>query len=563
MDNVNDDKQKELQDILRRVKESSEERRAQDLAKTLNLSYTDLTQTSVVVDALKLVPEEEAKEAQLAVIQSQGNKLAVLVYDPRLQKTKQTLDSLSQRGYKLNIFIVSPKTLDQAWSFYKLIAKHVAPISEKIEVEEGYFQDLLNRLTNIDAVKKEIENFDFKQFATARLVQIIIAGALANRASDIHTEPQENSVTIRYRIDGILHDITKTLSPSVYDSFLTRIKLLSAMKLNIHDQTQDGRFTIVMPKKEVEMRVSIIPSEFGETIVMRVLDPDAIHIKLEDLGMRPDDFKIAIEKINQPNGLILNTGPTGSGKTTTLYAFLQAIATPDVKVITVEDPIEYRIAGIEQTQVDEEAGYTFANGLRAILRQDPDIILIGEIRDKETAEIALQSALTGHIVFSTLHTNDSIGAVPRLMDLGIKPVILGPALSLVIAQRLVRKLCPYCKKPVEVSPELKSKIDKFVDNLPDRVDKNNYKNITLFDAVGCDKCNHTGFKGRIAIYEFFLGSRELEELINKKDFSNVDLEELAKKQGMVSLQQDGILKAISGITTLKEVEEITGTLKWE
>jgi type IV pilus assembly protein PilB len=555
------DKQKELEGILKNIKEGEEERFARKLADELNFSYTDLRQTSIMIDALKLIAEDKARLAKLAVIQLQANQLAIIVLDPRLPETKEVIEDL-QKNYKLKILIATSKTLEEAWGFYKLIPKKVASITGKIEIEREYFEELLKTLTSIQAVKKEIENFDFSKFAVAKLLQIILAGALANRASDIHTEPQEKAATFRYRIDGVLHNVVTNFPTSAYNSLVTRFKLLSNMKLNIHDQAQDGRFTIILPSKEIEVRVSVIPSEFGETIVMRILDPDAIKVKLADLGLRADDLKIVVEQINRPYGLILNTGPTGSGKTTTLYAFLRALANPEIKIITVEDPIEYRIEGIEQTQVNPETGYTFADGLRAILRQDPDVILIGEIRDRETAEIALQSALTGHIVFSTLHTNDAIGAVPRLLDLGVKPMTIGPALSLVIAQRLVRKLCPYCRKPVEVTDELKQKVDKFLKQLPGRVDRTPYSELKIFEPVGCEKCSGTGYKGRLGIFEFFLGSRELEILISGQ-FSDVDLEKLAKKQEMVSLQQDGILKAISGITTLKEVEENTGSLKWE
>ncbi len=561
MDSNAQDKQKELEGILKNIKEGEEERFARKLADELNLSYTDLRQTSIMIDALKLVAEDKARSAKLAAIQIQAGQLAVIVLDPRLPGTKEAIEDL-QKNYKLRIFIATPKTLEEAWGFYKLVPQKIAPITGKIEIEREYFEGLLKTLASLQAVEKEIEDFDFSKFAVAKLLQIILAGALANRASDIHTEPQEKAATFRYRIDGVLHDVVTNFPTASYNSLVTRFKLLSNMKLNIHDQAQDGRFTIILPSKEIEVRVSVIPSEFGETIVMRILDPDAIRVTLADLGLRPDDLKIADEQINRPYGLILNTGPTGSGKTTTLYAFLRALANPEIKIITVEDPIEYRIEGIEQTQANPETGYTFANGLRAILRQDPDVILIGEVRDKETAEIALQSALTGHIVFSTLHTNDSVGAVPRLLDLGVKPMTIGPALSLVIAQRLVRKLCPYCRKPLEVNVDFRQKVDKFLKQLPERVDRTAYSEIKLFESVGCEKCNGTGYKGRVGAFEFFLGSRELEVLISGQ-FSDVDLKKLAKKQGMVTLQQDGILKAISGITTLKEVEENTGPLKWE
>jgi type II secretory ATPase GspE/PulE/Tfp pilus assembly ATPase PilB-like protein len=310
------------------------------------------------------------------------------------------------------------------------------------------------------------------------------------------------------------------------------------------------------------MRVSVIPSEFGETIVMRILDPDAISVSMAELGLRPDDLAIVEGELKRPNGLILNTGPTGSGKTTTLYAFLQTISTPEVKIITVEDPIEYHVKGIEQTQVDPEVGYTFAKGLRAIVRQDPDAILVGEIRDFETADIALEAALTGHLVLSTLHTNDAVGAVPRFVDLGVKPESIGPALSLVIAQRLVRKLCLNCRKAVPMDGALKANIDKFLNDLPARVDRAPYGAPTLFQAVGCEKCSNIGYRGRVGIFEFFKGGPDLEEIILER-VSEAAMRGLAKRQGMVMMQQDGILKTLIGLTTFEEVESVTGPIEWK
>jgi type II secretory ATPase GspE/PulE/Tfp pilus assembly ATPase PilB-like protein len=279
------------------------------------------------------------------------------------------------------------------------------------------------------------------------------------------------------------------------------------------------------------------------------------------LGLRPDNLVIVKKALDRPNGLILNTGPTGSGKTTTLYAFLRSVNSPEMKIITLEDPIEYRIEGIEQTQVDEEAGYTFANGLRAIVRQDPDVILVGEIRDLETADIAMQSALTGHLVLSTLHTNDAVGAVPRLVNLGVKTVSIGPALTLVIAQRLVRVLCPACKKAASVDAATSEKITALLARLPARVDKAPYEKPTFFAPVGCPQCNGIGYRGRIGIFEFLEGGPDLETTI-LREASEVSLREVAKKQGMVSMQEDGILKALSGITTLEEVVSVTGELVW-
>jgi len=291
------------------------------------------------------------------------------------------------------------------------------------------------------------------------------------------------------------------------------------------------------------------------------LDPDAISLSMAQLGFRADDLKIVEVELKRPNGMILNTGPTGSGKTTTLYAFLKAKSSPDSKIITIEDPIEYHLNGIEQTQVDPEADYTFANGLKSMMRQDPDIILIGEIRDKETAEIAIQASLTGHLVFSTVHANRASGAIPRLEDLGVKATSIGPAMNLIIAQRLIKRLCVDCKKKSKVDADLKKKLEKFVSNLPARVNKADYKDFNIFEPVGCDKCGGVGYKGRVGIYELLKITKEIEDILTKGG-GEIQIEEFAKeKEGMVDMQADGILKVIQGLTTFDEVEKITGPLE--
>ncbi len=462
----------------------------------------------------------------------------------------------------MKVFVVSPSSLGAAFHFYKFIKPQSENITGKVMISKNQLEELKARLTTLEAIKKEFEGLNFTKTSPVDVIQIILAGALAVRASDIHTEAGEHKAKIRLRIDGLLHDAFDDLPMRpLYENFVSRIKLLAGMKLNVHDEAQDGRFTINLAGKEVEMRVSVIPAEFGETIVMRILDPQATMVGLPDLGLRVDNLELVKKFLDRPNGAILNTGPTGSGKTTTLYAFLRTINDPTLKIITLEDPIEYRIEGIEQTQVDDEAGYTFANGLRAIVRQDPDVILVGEIRDLETADIAMQAALTGHLVFSTLHTNDAVGAVPRLINLGVKAVSIGPALALVIAQRLVRVLCPDCKKAAPPDEEMKTKIQKFLDRLPAQVDRKPYENITIYNPVGCEKCSGIGYKGRVGIFEFLQGGPGLEQTI-LKEASEVALREVAKNQGMVTMQEDGVLKALLGQTTFEEVKSVTGEIEW-
>ncbi|MEK7114576.1 MAG: GspE/PulE family protein [Patescibacteria group bacterium] len=566
-----------IKEKLEQLRAEAEERDAQRRADKTGHPYADLITSPINVEALALIPEEAARKAKLAAFEIKEKKAALAVFDPTETGAKKAIEELKQKGYEPSLFIVSPKSLNHILSFYRFVSEQKEQITGKVRIEEKKFSELKNILVSLESVKTSIQPLNTETVNASQILEIILAGALANRASDIHFEPGERIVKLRLRIDGLLHDVFGELKKNIYEHIITKVKILSGLKINIRDETQDGRFTITLPEKNVEVRVAIAPSEFGEVAVMRLLDPDAINLSLVDLGIREDDLEIVRTELKRPNGMILNTGPTGSGKTTTLYAFLKHKKSPEIKIITIEDPIEYHLEGIEQTQVDEEAGYTFENGLRSLMRQDPDAILVGEMRDKETAEIGIQAALTGHLVFSTLHTNNASGAIPRLLDLGVKSTSIGPALNLIIAQRLVRRLCQNCKVAQETGDDLKDKIRKFFDNLPGRVNRKDFEKIEIFKPVGCEKCNGTGYKGRIGIYEFFLNDPEyekllidpghnvlsshktLEELINQQAGEGA-FREFALEQGMVTMQQDGILKTISGITTLEEVEGITGPI---
>lgn len=538
-----------------------EERSAQRLAGDAGFPYVDMSKVPVSTDALKLVPEDAARDAKVAAIEIKIRKIAIAAADPRLPAAQKIIKDLEEKKYEVKTFVVSLSGLLDAWRFYKFVKPETEGITGKVRIEKKRLEELSTQLVNFAAVKGEIDKLDFTKTTPVALLEIILAGAMGLKSSDIHFEAEEKNARIRFRVDGLLHDVFENLPLKNYETLISRLKLLAGMKINIKGESQDGRFTIGFGQKEIEIRASVIPAEFGETIVMRILDPDVIAIDLSGLGIRNDDLVIVTRQIEKPNGLILNTGPTGSGKTTTLYAFLKKVNSSEIKIITLEDPIEYRIPGIEQTQVDAEAGYTFANGLRAIVRQDPDIILVGEIRDLDTADIALQASLTGHLVLSTLHTNDAVGAIPRLINLGVKAVSIGPALNLIIAQRLVRRLCPACKKAKESDAGTKSKIRKFLENLPSRVNREPYENFQIYEPVGCEKCSNLGYKGRVGIYEFLEGGLALEEVI-LKEMSEVALTKFAGSQGMVTMQEDGILKTLLGFTSFEEVESITGKIEW-
>lgn len=540
---------------LTQIKRNSEERGAQRRAQKFGKKYIDLAKISINISAVSLIPEAIARKAKILGIEKKFKKLAVIAVDPQNPETEKIIKDLESQGFEVSVFVVSESGLAYGLTFYKYIEKEMEGITGSLAVDGKNAAEINNLVDLKNALSKEI----FLGSKTEQILELILKGAIKNRASDIHLEPTNRATDIRFRIDGLLTKIFE-LDPKFYFYLVSKIKLLSNLKINVSDAPQDGRYTIKLPEKDIEVRVAVAPAQFGEVIVMRILDPDAINLDLKSLGLRDDDLEIILEQLKKPNGMILNTGPTGSGKTTTLYAFLRHKKTPEIKIITIEDPIEYRLEGIEQTQVNEPSGYTFANGLKSLMRQDPDVILVGEIRDKETAEIGIQAALTGHLVFSTVHANSASGAIPRLLDLNVKPVSIGPALNLVIGQRLVRLLCPKCKTPANTPDSLKTKINKFLEGLPARVKKDDYKEIKIFEPKGCLECNK-GYKGRIAIYELLIANPDLESLIIKQGGER-SFTEFAIKNQMATMQQDGILKVISGITTFDEVEGMTGKIIW-
>jgi len=413
----------------------------------------------------------------------------------------------------------------------------------------------VKEVKNVPEFKEKIESAFQKNIT--ELFGIILGGAIGLRASDIHIEPREKTVRLRLRIDGILQDVVY-ISPKIYHSLLSRVKFVSGLKLNVSDRPQDGRFSIIQEERKIETRVSTLPSDFGESIVMRLLDPKSL-IEVEGLGLRKDLLEIFKKQIKKPNGMILVTGPTGSGKTTTLYAFLKRIQNPEIKIITIEDPIEYKLKGITQTQVNHKKGYDFASGLRALMRQDPDVILVGEIRDLETAEIACEAALTGHLVLSTLHTNDAAGAVARLVDIGVRPISIAPAINMAVAQRLVRKVCKKCVKYVNPSKEESEKIKKGLAGVRKEIVPPSFFNadFKIPKIQGCPDCNFTGYRGRSGIYEAFLVDDEMKEFILSNP-SITATRNLAIKKGMVLMHQDGLIKVLEGVTTIEEVERVTG-----
>jgi len=545
-------KEKETQKVLAKMQRASEEEQASVFAAEIGFPYLDTNLVPVSNDSLRILKEEESRKYQIAVILKIGKKVHLVSPAPTNPETAEFIKKLiDEKGWEIKVFVISRHNMEKIWERYKTIV----------------FVDILTEY-NVNLSAEELEKFDqelkdlitLKQRITelpiTQVLNVIMGGAYKLGASDVHIEPQEKELRLRYRIDGVLHDVAE-LPLTTFKSIVSRVKMMSGMKINLHDIAQDGTFEVNLANKSIDIRVSLIPGNFGEIIVMRLLDPDSINVSIEDLGLRGLAFEELQKQMASPNGMILNTGPTGSGKTTTLYAIIKKLNTPENKIITIEDPIEYEVKGISQTQVEKERGYSFAQGLRAIVRQDPDIILVGEIRDEETADIAVNSALTGHLVLSTLHTNNAVGSIPRLIELGVKPTLLPPSVNALIGQRLVRKLCD-CKEEYIPARESIESLKKILSIISPKSKLDIPTEITrLYRPKGCSKCNHLGYKGRMGIFEILTINDEIEKLIMEMA-GETELTVAALESGMVTMLQDGILKAVEGITSIEEVRRVTG-----
>ena len=543
-------------DKLKSFRGREQEHLAERLSEKRGLPYIDLTSATIKTNAVSVVSEKDARASHLIVFDKIGRNLKVAVTSPDFKETKDVIRSLEESGFNVDIFISSQKSLDYAWKIYEDIkyVKEKGDGSFDISAEAiARYKKEFKKTQDVDnQINKLTQKKSFSK--TSSIVEIVLAGALALKASDIHFEPTELDLRLRYRIDGALVDIS-VIPLNVYRKMLSRIKLLSKLKLNVGSKAQDGRFSIDISEKSIEMRTSVIPGSYGESIVLRVLDPDNIRVSLEQMGMRKRMLDVFLQEIKKPNGMILTTGPTGSGKTTTLYASLKKIYDPEKKILTIENPVEYHMKGIVQTQVDSKRGYTFSEGLRSALRQDPDVIMVGEIRDQETAEIAVNAALTGHLVFSTLHTNNAAGTFPRLIDLGVNDKIISSAVNLSMAQRLVRKLCRECKTERKIGKNEKLIFKSILKPLGDGVLLEIVENAKLFDAAGCNQCHQTGYSGRIGVFEAIRMDSEIEKVVIKNP-SERDINKAAKGQGIPNMKQDCILKVLEGTTSYKEVASL-------
>lgn len=535
------------------LRRREEEELASILSQKYGVKYIDLSRVTINSEALRIIPEVDARAAEVAAFDIVGKRLSFAQRSPANPRVATLKADLERKGYSFEDYMVSQASLESAWSRYKDLSYAVETKEGVIDISESDLMKTMAEIKKIEDVQHVIGDVGGlkKAYRISRIVEVVMAGAFAVDASDVHIEPEQSDVRLRYRLDGVLQDVAR-FDQETHTLLLSRVKLLSGLKLNIHDHAQDGRFSVFLKGAEIEIRTSIIPGAYGESIVMRLLNPETISVPFEQLGMEARLKELVEREIKSPNGMLLNTGPTGSGKSTTLYACMKKISTPEVKIITIEDPVEYHVAGIVQTQVDKN--YTFLQGLRSALRQDPDVIMIGEIRDEEVARTAIDAALTGHFVFSTIHTNNAAGTFPRLADLGVDAKVFGSAINIAMAQRLVRKLCTACKKEVPLEGKNKERIDKVVAGLRDKslVPQDTNK---IFEPAGCPECNGTGYKGRIGIFEAVVVDEEMEKLLRTLP-SEGDIQTLQKKRDLMTMPEDGVVKVLHGITSMEELDRV-------
>jgi len=534
---------------LTSINRTFEEKSTMESAQKMGMSYIDIGNVHVNPDHLRVLTHLEAGDALVIPFFKVGKKLRLAIAHPTSSKTQELIKKLKADGYAINVNLASESGIRSALEAYKSL-EGPAQISTENIVDEAKLQSYQAEIENLSALREKIQSVSAEE-----ALNVLSVGALKTGASDIHYQPEEKRVIVRFRIDGVLQQILE-LDPSTYSYLSNQLKYKSGMRLNVSNIPQDGRYFFNVNDRKVDVRVSSIPTEYGESFVCRLLDSKKKNLTFEDLGFEGRNLEILHYALNITSGMILVTGPTGSGKTTSLYSMLSDFNQPENKIITLEDPIEYHLLGITQSQINEKRGYTFGSGLRAILRQDPDVVMIGEIRDADTAETAAQAALTGHILLSTLHTNSAIETVPRLLNIGLKPFMIAPALGVVMAQRLVRKVCSFCVQQKPVTDAERATLTAAIAQIKEvRTDALTIP-ATLPVGAGCDKCSHTGFLGQACIAEMFTNSDELKEAI-LAEASVTQLFKIVRSAGMLTMGEDGVLKVLRGLTTLSEVERVT------
>ena len=540
-------------DAVTKVNRDLKEKAVNEQAKQLGLSYINIEKTPINPDLSSILTKEQATAGLLIPFFRIGKKLRIAIQDPQNQTAIALIEELKTQDYLLNINLASDQGIISAIDrLYKAAEKTTSQIITQINEAD------------IQTYEKEIQNLSelqgkLKSITAEEGLNLINLGAIKTNASDIHYQPEEGRVIGRFRIDGVLQTIFE-MDPKIFANLANQLKYKSGLKLNIDNIPQDGRYRFIVNGRKIDVRVSSLPTEFGETFVCRLLDNKKGFLNFEEAGFIGRNLKLMEHAVKIAHGMILITGPTGSGKTTTLYSLLDKFNTPEKKVITLEDPIEYHLSGISQSQINVKRGYDFADGLRSILRQDPDVVMVGEIRDFATAETAAQASLTGHVLLSTLHTNSAIESIPRLVNIGLQSFMIAPALHMIVAQRLVRQLCPNCrqKQPItEIEKRIFDEICQAIQKITTEIACQTPNE--LWHPVGCDQCSHTGYLGRLGIHEILIIDEPIKRLIMDQKSSN-DIILKAREQGMLTMREDGLLKVLQDKTTLEEVQRVTQIL---
>lgn len=551
---VSPDKDRELADTLAEIRAKQREALTEQEAKQQGVLYINLKTFPIPQDALLLLDRAFCERERVACFFTKSDQIRLGTTDPANPAIIKKAEELREKhDAEVLIYKISEESLAAAFKKYDAIPKTIKSREEGVELSEVVLAKQQEKITTIKDLEQLLAKVPLTEF-----LALVIGSALKTNASDVHIEAEADDIKVRMRIDGILHDVG-TLPSEAWSKIISRIKLIAGLKINIVDKAQDGRFTIFLKDDRLEVRVSTVPTSYGESVVMRLLRFTISALTLDKLGLSGYSHTTLQRETAKPNGMIIATGPTGCGKTTTLYAILQLLNSTETKILTLEDPIEYKLKGVNQTQVNPLAGLDFAKGLRSLLRQDPDVIMVGEIRDLETADTAINAALTGHLVLSTLHTNSAAGAIPRFLAMGSKTFLLAPAINAIIGQRLIRLLCPHCKEPDAVNETFFKQVKDAMANLRDRTDLGitadlrHPENFKFYKAKGCAQCNDLGYRGRIGIFEIMTMNKDLEKLILAGNVSEYGVQETAQKHGMITMLQDGILKALEGITSLEEI----------
>ena len=525
-------------------------------AEELGLLFLEEAPREISQESLNYIPEETARKYQIAPFSRDGSILSVAIVNPQDFEALNVLRFLSEKeNLSIDTYLASEEVFQDIVKRY--VGTDQALKDAILSIKDREEEETVVKKGSLSEQDKEL----FRDAPIAKLVEVIIKHALDGKASDVHIEPVEGSYRVRFRVDGVLH-ASLVFPIDVGRAVVSRIKILSNLKIDEQRKPQDGRFRTEQDGHIIDLRVSTLPVMEGEKVVMRVLEKTEKAVDFKEMGIWGRAEEILLRKIREPFGIILITGPTGSGKSTSLYSFLKILNQEERNIITLEDPVEYYISGINQSQIKPEIDYTFASGLRSILRQDPNVIMVGEIRDSETAELAIHAALTGHLVLSTLHTNSALGTIPRLIDMGVEPFLLASSLQVVAAQRLVRRICEECKEPMDITPGVQEMIRKELEDIsPEEVLKYglevHLEQMTVYKGRGCDHCGDTGYKGRVAMVEVIDVTDEVKNIITDKQGNETELQRILSHQGMITMREDGILKALSGMTTLMEVERVT------